>query len=418
MQMKRMPTAGIEETPHRGVSTCQRSHSRRENHISSLRLRASAVIFLSLLGIAQGFSQEDSFRKQFKLHREVVPGVDFFAAKLADTTPFQQPIAEARKKLTDFLGAAISKGAIVVCTSAEQRDSVNEKRVLALGYSWVLIQLTPEAVNEQMMARMKAQAAQMPGGQLPPGLLDRLRNQPPEMKAAAEKRMVSGVVQRFGYAAIFATLAPDKEFRSSRLDDMGRSPLADWLDIGLAAYSSGNANSTLGFLQQRLDEGFPLEDVLEMSRPFVPPSSGGGGGGEGMVIRMAGPPGGGAAGGPAPAGATPPGGATPGAARGGVSMSMPKDIQDRMTFDAQSASFFNFLLHKTSIDKVRELVKWSREGKSPREFITRPDVLGPDLDATEKAWHGWLKTQKAEGPAMRTIQNPGPTPRPPQRPPQ
>jgi len=95
-------------------------------------------------------------------------------------------------------------------------------------------------------------------------------------------------------------------------------------------------------------------------------------------------------------------------------MSMPKDIQDRMTFDAQSASFFSYLLQKTSIDKVRELVKWSREGKSPREFITRPDVLGPDLDATEKAWQGWLKTQKAEGPAIRMIQNPGPALRPPQ----
>ena len=67
------------------------------------------------------------------------------------------------------------------------------------------------------------------------------------------------------------SLAKQKEFRSSRLDDTGRSPLTDWLDIGLAAYVSESANSNLKFLQDRMEEAFPLEDVLGMVRPFVVP---------------------------------------------------------------------------------------------------------------------------------------------------
>lgn len=356
------------------------------------------VALLFGCGVAPGLAQEDSFRKHFKLFREVIPGVDFFAAKPGETTAFQQPIAEARKKLADMLGGNLAKGAVVVCSSAEQKDAANEKRLLATGYSWVLIQMTPDATNQQMMAQMKAQM----GGQLPPGFLERFQNQSPEMKAAAEKRVVTSVVQRFSYAVIATTLAPDKEFRSSRLDDMGRSPLADWLDIGLAAYSSGNANANLRFLQDHLEEVFPLEDILDMSRPFVPPSAGGGG--ERMIIRVPGGPGGG----PGPGG--PPPALPGGGARGGFSM--PKDIQDRLTFDAQSASFFSYLLQKTSMQKIQELLKWNREGKPAREFVMRPDVLGPDLDATEKAWHQWLKGQKAENPAMRIMTNPAP--RPPQ----
>jgi hypothetical protein len=403
-----------------------------------------ACAFLSAISLVAAFGQEDSFSKNFKKFKDVIPGVDFFAGSRAELALFEKPIAEARQKLATFLGEDLAKGAIVICSKLEQKDSVNEIKVLRKGYRWVLIQLTPEASNQQMLANIKSRS----GGQLPPGMLERLQNPSPEMKAAGEGAMVSATARRFANAVISMTLAKDKEFRSSRLDDTGRSPLSDWLDIGLAAYASGSANSNLRFLQDRTEEAFPLEDVLGMSRPFVAPEQGGGGMGGPMVVFRSpagAEPGPGNAGrAPRSGGETPPPGAvimrpgsTPGggaepapgagirtpdrAARSGteapptgavmtrgVPAAMPKEVQDRMMFDVQAAAFFNYLVQKAGTEKGKELVQWDREGKDPVEFVTRPDVFGPDLEKTEKEWQAWLKSQKAPGPIR--IMTGGPRP--------
>jgi len=92
-------------------------------------------------------------------------------------------------------------------------------------------------------------------------------------------------------------------------------------------------------------------------------------------------------------------------ARGGgspLSAGMPKEVQDRMMFDTQAATFFNYLVQKAGVEKVKELIQWDREGKDLVEFVTQPDVFGPDLEKTEKEWQAWVKSQKAPGP-MRII---------------
>src|SRR5213594_1161168 len=250
------------------------------------------VIFAGLILLPrllpEVLAQGDSFSKNFKKFPGIASGIDFFARGKADVTAFLRPVADAQQKLAAFLGNDLAKGAIVVCTTAEQRDSVTEARVLKMGYKWALIQLTPEAANEQLLAQMKSQF----GGKLPPELLDRMQNQSAEMKSMAESRLVASTGQRVGYAILGTTLAPNTPFRSCRVDDMGRGPLADWLDIGLAAYAAGSPTANLRLLQDRLEEAFPLEDVLSMSRPFVVPGSGGGvAGSQGTIIRMG--PGGG-----------------------------------------------------------------------------------------------------------------------------
>jgi len=376
--------------------------------LPNLRSVLIAGIVLALAQAAAAADSVDSFTRSFKKFANAAPGIDIFAGSRADAAHLEKPLAEMRAKLVTFLGETIARGAIVVCTSLEQKDSVTERRVLRMGYRWVLIQLTPDATNQQMLAQIKSQM----GGQLPPGMLERLQSPSPEMKAAADARLVSSTVQRAASAMIFTTLAPEKEFRASRLEDPGRSPLADWLDIALAAHASGTARANLRLLQERLDEGFPLEDVLTMSRPFVPPSAGGASGGAPFVIRMPGPaPAGGGA--PAPTPAPGPGSQAP--ATMNRSVSMPKDVADRMMFDAQSAAFFSYVLEKAGVEKGKALVQWNREGKPVREFVARAEVLGSDLDTIEKEWQSWIKAQKAEPPpGMRILAPPGgAAPRPP-----
>jgi hypothetical protein len=369
------------------------------NHRSGLL----AGIMLALAHQAPATDSVDSFARSFKKFANAAPGVDIYAGNRADAANLEKPLGDMRAKLVAFLGEPIARGAIVVCTSLEQKDSVTERRVLRMGYRWALIQLTAEATNQQMLAQVKSQM----GGQLPPGMLERLQSPTPEMKAASDARLVSSTVQRAASAMIFTTLAPEKEFRASRLEDPGRSPLADWLDIALAAHSAGTARSNLRLLQERLDEGFPLEDVLTMSRPFVPPSTGGAPGGGPFLIRMPGP---GAAGGAGPA----PGPGPQAQAAMNRSVSMPKDVADRMMFDAQSAAFFGYVLEKAGMEKAKALVQWNREGKPVRDFVARAEVLGSDLDTIEKEWQDWIKAQKADPPiGMRIVAPPGGGARPP-----
>ena len=115
--------------------------------------------------------------------------------------------------------------------------------------------------------------------------------------------------------------------------------------------------------------------------------------------------------GPAPAGPSAPQ-AGPFTERAGR-MNMPKDVQDRMTFDAQAALFFSYLVQKAGLEKTKELVQWNREGKPSREFLARAEVLGSDLEKIEHDWLEWVKQQKMEGPNMRLMTSPA-RPSPPQ----
>ncbi len=376
-------------------------------------MRTTTVLLTTLIACSLatrlGSAQDKNFIKNFKQFRNVSLNIDFYAAESSQIAPFEKPIRDARQKLASFLGEDLAKGAIVICSSLEQKDSVNEAKIKKLGYRWVLIQMTPEAMTQQILAQIKAQM----GGQVPPAVLERFQNRSPEQKAAGEARLLGGTVLKTCYAILMTTLDPEREFRSSRLDDLARSPLADWLDVGLASYASSGAALNLRYLQEHIEEVFPIEDLLSMPRPFVAPTEGGQGGNSGggqFVVRMGsegGPGGGGPPAGGASAGNTGAGGSFPGGNPRG-NFNMPKDVQDRMTFDSQAASFFAYVLQKLGMDKARELVQWNREGKLTREFLTRPGYLGPDLDQIEKDWSDWIKTQKPEGPGSIRVTAGGP----------
>ena len=300
--------------------------------------------------------------------------------------PFEKQVKEARTRLAVFLGPNVARGAVVICSSLEQKDSVNEARLLRMGYQWVLIELTPEAAQQQTLARIKAQS----GGELPAGMLEKMKSAGPEMRAAGVARLVSSVVQRMAYAAVTTTLAPDKPYRSSRADDVGRSPLPDWMDVGLVWYAVGGQPFSLRQLKDRIEEALPLEDTLAMPRPYVAPSSSGGGGG--MFIMREGSGAGSGSGAPGPSGGE---NARP---RGGGGMNLPKDVQDRMMFDGQASSFFAYVIQKAGLEKAKEIVAAAREGKNPGDILSREDVLGKDPEKVEAGWREWVKELKVEGP--------------------
>ncbi len=375
-------------------------------------------VTLLLMSCSSVYSQTDNFNKHFKKYNEPFNNIDFYASSRSDIMPFEKPLQDAVKRLVEFLDVELTKGAIVICTTADQKDSVSEARLLKMGYRWVLIQLTPEASAQQMMDQIKSQM----GGQLPPGMSERIRNLPPEMKAAGIARLVATTVQRAAFAILTTTLNPAKEFRPTRVDDMGRSPLADWLDIGLASYAAGPDSYNLRFLQRRVEEAFPLEDMLTMSRPFVPPGTGGGPGGEGggAVIRRGESGGNESQGGPQ-GGPPRPEGAAPqmmigrmeggGERRGPDGASMPKDMQDRMTFDAEAASFFSYILQKLGTEKIKMIIRANLEKRETSELLAAGDMLGADWEKTEREWQSWVREQKAAGPEMMRIQmTPAPSP--------
>jgi hypothetical protein len=232
-----------------------------------------------------------------------------------------------------------------------------------------------------------------------------------------EKQLVTTTTQQIAYAVLQTMLNKELKFRSSRVDDVGKSPLPDWLDIGIASYASG-APVNVAYLQEHMDQTFPMEDVIAMSRPFVGASSDQGGGNRGGSSQAggaagAGPGGGGfsrmggGAGGPGFGQGMPSGGfggrgmtsGGPfngnGGQRNGGQRNVSKDEQDRMLFDGQASTLFSYLIEKVGIEKVKQLIKQAQEGKESREFITQPEVFGPDFEKIEEDWAAWVKTLKA-----------------------
>ncbi len=393
-----------------------------------IRSVITAFVLFAMLGVDSAQAQTAQF-KRFVPFKQIVTGVDFYASNRQTIAPYEKPVAETIVRLRGLFGTDLPKGAIFVCSSLEQKDSIYEPMILKQGYNWMLSANTPEVAIQERLARMKAQM----GGQLPAEILDRIKNRPPEMVADAERQQVTTVTQQVAYAVMQTMLDKDLRYRSSRVDDMGKSPLPDWLDIGIASYASGTLYN-LTYLQQHMDQTFPIEDLIAMARPFMASSSnqsGGGGGGRsggGGNPEQGGANGGGGGmpqggfgqGGMPPGGfgqgGMPPGGFGQGGSsqggfsgrgaggggfggnggqRGGGQRTIPKDEQDRMLFDGQASTLFSFLMEKIGVEKMKLLVKQAVEGKESREFITRPDALGPDFEKIEDDWTAWVKALNA-----------------------
>jgi hypothetical protein len=367
------------------------------------RYTLTAALFV-ILAAGNARPQTVTFQNSFKTFKNIVPGVDFFVSSRNVIAPFEQPLTEARKKLAIFLGNDMAQGAVVICTTAAQRDTVTETRLLRMGYKWAIIQMTPDAAIQQQLDQAKVKLSDLPAQ-----IRERIDN--PEMKATQAARMVTTTVQRMCYSILITTMAPEKEFRPSRYDDVGRSPLSDWLDIGIVTYAYGEL-SNLRFLQDRMEEAFPLEDVLSMSRPFVAPDSSGGTGGVNIARMLGGMAGSGATGGqglpvpPGMAGGNRGSGSDPaagqrsagagsgrGSAAGPGGRQIPKEQADRMFFDAQGSTFFTYMVEKLGAEKVKAMILANKEGQLTRDLV--PPLLGGDMDKIESAWQEWAKAQKA-----------------------
>ena len=236
------------------------------------------IIAVFILAAAFSFNLADAQQtasfKSFTAFKNVVPDIDFYASSRQTIAPYEKPAGETIAKLKQLFGPNLPKGAIFICSTQVQKDAVYEPKVLRSGYSWSLVAETPEVRAQAMLARIKSQM----GGDVPAEIRDRMQRMQPEMMANAG-RQVSSITQQIAHAVIQTLLDKDIQYRSSRLDDMSKSSLPDWLDIGIATYASG-ANNSLSYLSQNMDQTFPIEDVLSMARPFVASTSGQNGGGD------------------------------------------------------------------------------------------------------------------------------------------
>ncbi len=374
----------------------------------------AAFVLAAACSVHLAGAQETASFKYFTAFRNAVPGIDFFASNRAAVAPYEKSAAEAIGRLQGLFGKDLPRGAVFICSTLAQKDAVYEPKVLRSGYKWTLTAVTADVQAQEMMARMKSQM----GDDIPAEIRDRMqrmsKDMPKDMMANAEKQMAATMAQQIAHAVVQTLTNKELQFRSSRVEDMGKSPLPDWLDIGIASYASGQ-NTAIQYLKQNMDQSFPIEDVLSMARPFVASAvgangmgrSGGGNGGfpggSGGFPQGGFPGGGGRGMGGFPGGANgfPQGGGMGGqrGQRGGSQRNMPntsnmsKDEQDRMLFDGQSSSFFLYLLEKLGVDRVRALLAEAQEGKESREYLGKPDVLGTDFAKIEEDWAAWVKAQ-------------------------
>ncbi len=346
-----------------------------------------------------------------------------FASSREILTPFIKPLSEGVGRLKSLIGEDLPKGAFILCNSAAEKDSVSDEKYIRLGYRWVLTELTPEATRQQRLEMIKARFAAQ-GMPVPDEVLSRMNSSDPKENERNLARQASRVVSRTSLAAVSVLFQPDKVFRSSRIEDLSRSPLSDWLDMGLSNYVSGSQLNSVGWVKQRIEEVYPLEDLLQMNEPFVAPSaSSGSGGGGGMMVMQGNRGSGGASGGSAsgspPAGMASSGGAGTqvrvftgggpdgggaGGGRGGGRMQMPQEMIDKMNFDNQATLVFAYFTEVLGVEKMKTLINLSREGKDVGPVLEQSGFFGKPLSEIEKSWLEWVKTQKApEGGPFRMM---------------
>jgi hypothetical protein len=230
------------------------------------------------------------------------------------------------------------------------------------------------------------------GDNIPEEIQQRLNASLREAAATVDPQSVSNMSRNIAWGVLQAMMNDENfQFRASRVEDVAKSPLVDWLDVAIGAYVSGD-RSAVRYLQENLDMAFPLEDVLFMARPFVnTATTGGGGGGQGMPKIMIGGEGGGGQGGrqggQGQAKSKPEGGGAP------PQRTMSKDEQDRMLFDGQAISFFDYFMEKFGIEKIRELIGFASEGNESWDFVVRPEMLGRDFSKIEPDVNEWIMKQ-------------------------
>lgn len=200
-----------------------------------------------------------------------------------------------------------------------------------------------------------------------------------------QARLMERALLDVGFA-ILTTYSRERPFKYSRLEDMNRSPLADWLDIGIAYYAAQAAPSQISYLNRRVGEMFSIEDILTMSRPFVLPAAALGDSAAGEFRN-----------GPAAGTGGPPAQGGGGNARGpSQEASVPKDVRDRSMFDAQSAALFAYLLETLGVEKIRELIDRSRAGQESDLILGGAEFLGSDFETTERGWLEWIQGQAGD----------------------
>jgi len=375
--------------------------------VRTTRFLLPVLILITAFCVNPASAQTVSFRN-FASFQDIAPGVDFFASNRETIAPYENAAKEAIERVKHLLGDDLPKGAIFICTNQTQTDSLYEPVVIRQGYSWVLILTTPEV---QIRARIDSMKAQM-GDNIPEEILQRINTQLRDTASNIDQQAVRNMARNIAFA-ILQVITNDEifQFRSSRVEDVGKSKLQDWLDIGIGAYVNGD-KSSIRYLQDNLDMMFPIDDVLIMPRPFVASSIIGGsqGGAQGMTIMgngQSGPGGGqmpkisadgGGQGGQRQQGQGGQRQQGQGAPKsktevGGQQRTLPKDEQDRLLFDGQAISFFDYFLEKFGIGKMRELIEFGLEGNESWDFVTRPDLLGRDFSKIETEWLEFLSKQ-------------------------
>ena len=364
--------------------------------VRTTRFLLLVLISVAAFGVNSTNAQTVSF-KNFTSFPDIVPGtVDFFAASRETIAPYEDATRAAIEKVKHLLGDEIPKGAIFICTNQAQVDSLYEPVVIRQGYSWVLISNTPEVRIRAQLDSMKARM----GDNIPEDFLQSMNAQLSDASSNVDPQTVSNMARNIAFA-ILQVITTDEyfQFRASRVEDVGKSILQDWLDIGIGAYVSGD-KSSIRYLQDNIEMMFPLDDVIFMSRPFVASSvTGGSGGGasQGMPKMRPGGDGGGQG------GQQGQGGAPKSKPENFVPQRvLPKDEQDRLLFDGQAISFFDFFMEKFGIEKVRELIEFSRLGNESWDFVTTPDLMGRDFSKVESDWMEWLMKQKASDPKPKS----------------
>jgi|GEM_PF-694001 len=397
----------------------------------------TALFLVFLFSPQFTWAQQAEKFKSFNKYTGLVPGVDFFASKRQSAEPYVKPVAQAIDRLKILLGENLPKGAIFICSTLEQKDSIYEPMILKMGYSWTLSVESQEIQAEQMMARMKSM---MGDDEIPAEIMERLKSRQSDMMTSANTRTVNDTIRRVANAIIQTSFAENLKYRSSRVNDVGKSPLPDWLDIGIAVYAMGD-DPNLSYLLQNMEQIFPIDDILTMSRPFVAstflqdlnggsnsgsfgsrgggrsssndgqefPQGGFGGMEQGGSSQGGFPQGGFGGMGQGGQGGFPQGGfggrgegssGRTGGQRGGGQRTIPKDEQDQMIFDGQASTFFTFLLEKVGIEKIRELINAVRNGTEGRDFIARPDMLGDDFRRIEQQWTEYVQNLTPPQPAF------------------
>ena len=349
----------------------------------------------------------------------LIPGVDMFSSEKELLKPFVSPLTEGMIRLKELMGTDLPKGAFILCNSVAEKDSVSDERYIRQGYRWIITELTPEATRQQRLEMMKARFAAQ-GQPIPEQMIARFASSDPKENERNLLRQTSRVVSRASLAAVSMLLQPDKAFRSSRIEDLSRSPLGDWLDVGISNYVSRNTLAAVGWTKQRIEEVYSLEDLFQMNEPFVVSSVSSGTGGVG---RGNGASGGGAGDGSSgnsrgnPAGATgaipemrifsagSAGGDSGGPGGGRGRMQMPQEMIDKMNFDNQSTLVFAYFMETLGSEKMKDLIKLSREGKEVGPILEKAEYFGKALAEIEKNWLEWVKAQKApEGGQFRMMQ--------------